>query len=99
MEQTRRVEDHHVRLGGFHGVSSLLSSYGKIWGSAGLRDLLSNSDVYAEGTVDMILQGKDFNRGVRAFILAYEALAQLRFEGFIKWLEENQQKISQSVWY
>ena len=69
--------NHFVRLGGFHGEICYLSSLGKIWGSAGLKDMLVNSDVYAEGTVDMILQGKEFNRGIRAFILAYETLSQL----------------------
>ena len=69
--------NHFVCLGGFYGEICYLSSLRKIWGSAGLKDMLVNSDVYAEGSVYMILQGKEFNRGIRAFILAYETLSQL----------------------
>ena len=82
-----------MRLGGFHQVACYLSSVGKVWGSAGLKDMLANSDVYAEGTVDMILQGKEFNRGIRAFILAYEAMSQLRFECFLLWLRDHKKVI------
>ena len=59
------------------------------WGSAGLKDLLCNCDVYAEGTMDMILQGKDFNRGIRVFFVAYEVLSQTIFENFLLWMEQN----------
>jgi hypothetical protein len=55
-----------------------------LWTSptTGLRDLLVDSGVYAGCTVDQILQGKQFNRGVRAYTLAYEALAALN------WIED-----------
>ena len=72
--------NYFVHLGGFHGEICYLFSLGNIWGSAGLKDMLVYSDVYAEGTVDMIFQGKEFNRGIRAFILAYETLSQLSYD-------------------
>ena len=53
-------------LEGFYGEICYLSSLGKIWGSAGLKYMIVNSDVYTEVTVDMILQGKEFNRGIHA---------------------------------
>ena len=54
-------------------VSCYISVNGKILASAGLRDLLVNSGAYAGCTVDQILQGKQFNHGVRAlYTLAYE---------------------------
>ena len=67
-----------MRMGGYHKISSYNGSVGKIWGSTSLKDLLVQSDVYAEGTVDLILQEKEVNRGIRAYILAYEALSQVR---------------------
>ena len=85
-------------LEGFYGKICYLSSLGKIWGSAGLKDMIVNSDVYTEVTVDMILQGKEFNRGIHAFILSYETLSQLRCEEFLEWIQENKHVISQSVW-
>ena len=45
----------------------------------------------------MILQGKDFNPGIRAFILTYEALCQLGFACFLLWLTDHNQLIPHDV--
>jgi hypothetical protein len=37
--------------------------------------LLVDSSVYAAGTVDQMLNGKELNRATRAFVLAYKALS------------------------
>ncbi|CAG2255153.1 unnamed protein product [Mytilus edulis] len=63
---------HVVRSGDFHMVSCYISAIGKIWASAGLRHLMVDSGAYAGYSVDQILQGTQFNRGVRAYTLAYE---------------------------
>jgi hypothetical protein len=63
-----KFESHVLRLGGFHTLSCFMSALGKIWATAGLRDLLVDSGVNAGCTVDQILQCKQFNRGVRAYI-------------------------------
>ncbi|VDI73510.1 Hypothetical predicted protein, partial [Mytilus galloprovincialis] len=57
---------------------------GKLWGDGGLKDLLVDSSVYASGTVDQMLNGKEFNRAVRALTLAFEALHnnQIKFKIF-----------------
>ena len=49
---------HILRLGSFHGMMSYLSAIGKIWGDAGLRDLLVGSGVHAAATTELFLQGK-----------------------------------------
>lgn len=64
-----KFESHVLRLGGFHTLSCYMSALGKICATAGLRDLFVDSGVYAGCTVDQILQGKQFNRGVRAYTL------------------------------
>ena len=81
---------HILRMGSFHAMMSFLSSMGKSWGGAGLRDLLVDYGVYAAGTVELFLQGKEYNRAVTAFIYAYEALSQVRFSEFLKWLQTVQ---------
>ena len=60
--------------------------------------MLVNLDVHAEGTIHMILQGKEFNKGIRAFNLAYEPLSQLQFEGFLEEIQGNKHVTSQFVW-
>ncbi|VDI73250.1 Hypothetical predicted protein, partial [Mytilus galloprovincialis] len=59
--------NHIIRLGGFHTLSCFIAAIGKLWGDGGLKDLLVDSSVYASGTVDQMLNGKEFNRAVRAF--------------------------------
>ena len=71
---------------------------GNIWGDAGLRDLLVDSGVYAAGTVELFLQGKEYNRAVTAFIYAYEALSQVGFSEFLKWLRQNKRRLPDELW-
>ena len=89
---------HILRMGSSHAMMSFLSSMGKIWGDAGLRDLLVDSGVYAAGTVELFLQGKEYNRAVTAFIYAYEALSQVRFSEFLKWLRQNKRRLPDELW-
>ena len=93
-------EDHYIRLGSFHTLCTYIASLGKLWGSAGLRDLLADSGVYAPGIVDLMLQGKEFNRAFPAFTKAYEALKQTYLESFWSWIhsEDVTTKISTTVW-
>jgi hypothetical protein len=58
---------------GFHTLSRFIASIGKLWGDCGLKEILVDSSVYAAGTVDQMMCGKQFNRAVRALILEYEA--------------------------
>ena len=50
-------------------MSCFLSSIGKLWADGGLRDLLVDSGVYDGNTAELMLVGKEFNRGVRGFTL------------------------------
>ena len=91
---------HVVRLGGFHMVSCYISAIGKIWASAGLRDLLVDSGAYAGCTVDQILQGKQFNRAVRTYTLAYETVMALWFKKFCQWCSSQRKNanIDKKFW-
>ncbi|VDI38276.1 Hypothetical predicted protein [Mytilus galloprovincialis] len=77
--------NHIIRLGGFHTLSCFIAAIGKLWGDGGLKDLLVDSSVYASGTVDQMLNGKEFNRAVRALTLAFEALYVSLLSAFFKW--------------
>jgi hypothetical protein len=48
-------------------------TFSKLWGDGGLKDLLIESSVYAAGSVEQMMTGKQFNRAVRALTLVYEA--------------------------
>jgi len=76
-------------MGNFHIICNLLSIIGKMFRDAGLRDLAVESGVIAEGSIEKVLDGKQYNRGVRLHKLTYEALMRLAWAGFFEWLENN----------
>ena len=86
---TETFRNRTVRLGVFNTLSCYIAAIGKLWGDGGLKYLLVDSSVYAAGTVDHMLNGKEFNRATRAFALAYEALSVSWSSAFFSWCNEN----------
>ncbi|KAG1693955.1 A disintegrin and metalloproteinase with thrombospondin motifs adt-1 [Nymphon striatum] len=72
-----RFESLLLMMGNFHIICNMLSIIGKLFRDAGLRDLAVESGVIAEGSIDKVLDGKQYNRGVRLHKLIYEALMRL----------------------
>ena len=81
-------ENSVIRLGGFHTLNCYTSSIGKLWASAGLYDLLVNSDVYAANSTLQILEGKQYSRAIRALTLAYEVMLEHFICGFWQWCSD-----------
>ena len=96
-DQPITFKDHYLRLGTFHARMSFLAAVGKIWGDAGLREVLVDSGCFAAGTADLVIQGKEYNRAVRAYTLVYEAFAQLRFQMMLQWLNNQNRSLDQSL--
>ena len=61
-----QFKDCILMLGTFHMVMMYLGIIGKRFKDAGLRDILIQSQVLAEGSVDKALPGKMYNRSVEA---------------------------------
>ena len=59
-----------------------MSSIGKVFGEAGLRDIAVESGVIAEGSINKVLEGKQYDRAVRLHKLTFEALMWLVWKGF-----------------
>ncbi len=78
-----------MRLGGMHITMAYLASIGKLYGDGGLFNILTESDVYAEGTARQLLQEKQLARGVRSIKLASEALFRLFWQSMQSWLEKQ----------
>ncbi len=70
--KAREFADMVIRMGGFHIALNFLSVIGKIYRDSGLEDLLIESDVYGSGAASALLNGKSYNRGVRAHKLTLE---------------------------
>jgi len=52
-------------MGVFHTICNFLGIIGKRFLDAGLRDLAVESEVIAEGSVHRILNGQQYDQGVR----------------------------------
>ena len=76
-----------IRLGVFHMTCMFLSTIGKRFQGAGLRDLCVESGVIAEGSIAGVMDGRKYNRAIRLHKLVYEALLHLAWKGFMQWLE------------
>ena len=78
------------RLGMFHTICNFQGIIGKRFRDAGLRDLAVESEVIAEGSVDSVLDGHQYNRGIRLHMLVYESLQRLAWKRFPDWIEKTQ---------
>lgn len=63
-----------IMMGLFHMLMMYMHILSKRFSDAGLRDVLIQSNVIVEGSVDKALVGKMYNRGVRMYKLMYEAV-------------------------
>ena len=82
-----------LMMGNFHTICNLMSTIGKMFGDAGLRDLAVESGVIAEGSIGRVLEGKHYNRAVRLHKLIYEALMRLAWTGFVEWISSNHAEV------
>jgi len=53
-----------MRLGGMHLTMSFIASIGKLFSDCGLHSMLTGSEVYADASVTLMLQGKQYAREV-----------------------------------
>ena len=67
-------------MGGFHVMGVMLAIIGKRFGDAKLCDLLVESELVAQGSVDGVISGKHFNRAMRAHKALAEALETMRWQ-------------------
>ena len=72
-----------IRLGEFHTTLAVLAVLGKRFKDAGFRDILIESGLVAEGSVNGVLNGHHYNRSVRAHKIVYEALHRLSWTSFL----------------
>ena len=78
-----------LRMGSFHTICNLLSTIGKRFQDAGLRDLCVESGVIAEGSITAVMEGRKYNRVVRLHKIVYEAMMRLAWKGFLPWIQVN----------
>ena len=78
-----------LRMGVFHTICNLMSTIGKRFQDAGLRDICIESGVISEGSITGVMEGRKYNRAVRLHKMVYEAMMRLAWKGFLAWLTEK----------
>ena len=76
----------NLRMGAFHTSCIFIAVIGKRFSAAGLKDICIEATLVGTGSADSIMKGKQYNRGVRAFKIVYEALQRLKLDAFAEWL-------------
>ena len=76
----------NLRMGGFHAMCLFMAAIGKIYGDAGLRDLLIELGISTEGRVEQVLRGKHYNNVMFAHLCPCESLYNLKINAFENWL-------------
>ena len=69
-----------LMMGMFHMLMMYMHILSKRFSDAGVRDVLIQSSVIAERSVDKASCGKMYNRGVRMYKLMYEAITRKLFD-------------------
>ena len=80
-----------LRMGAFHTMKAFLGVLGERFGDAGPQDLLVESGVVASESVQAVLSGRHYNRGIRAHKV-WEALSRLRWQRFEQFLDDSDQR-------
>ena len=70
----------NLRMGGFHASYIFIAVIGKRFGTAGLKDFCIEATLIGISSVKSMIKGKQYNRGVKALKMVYEALQQLKIE-------------------
>lgn len=87
-----QYKDCILMLGMFHMLMMYLGIIGKRFKDAGLCNVLIQSQILAEGSVDKALAGNMYNRSVRICKLVYEALYRLLISRMVTSYENDQEK-------
>lgn len=82
---------------GMHLLMAVFAGIGYLYGDAGLRNLLHESGVFAAGSVEKILSGRDFDRALYALKITDETLNRRFLLQFKKWCENNKLTILDQI--
>ena len=82
LKEPKKFEKLFLMMGTFHILMMSLGVIGTRFKDAGLKDVYIQSQIIAEGSIDSVLRGKQYNRGIRAHKIFWEALWCLILEKF-----------------
>ena len=81
-----------IRLGEFHTAMAFLAVIGKRYADAGMKDIMIESQIVAEGSINGVVSGHHYNRSIRSHKLLAESLQRLRFRAFLESLSQTDER-------
>lgn len=78
-----------LRVGAFHIMCIFIAVIGKRFGDAVLRDIVIESNLLGESSVEQMLKGKHYNNAMRVLNYLYDALKRRLIESFEQSLLER----------
>ena len=79
----------NLRMGGFHACGIFLAVIGKRFESAGLHDLIAEACLSGPESVNQILNGKEYNYGIRICKVIFGALQRAKLDVFEEWVQKE----------
>ena len=76
-------------MGAFHASCIFIAVISKRFGSAGLKDVIIAAGLVGTGSIDSVMRGKHYNRGVRVLNIVYGVMQRLKLKAFEKWLQDQ----------
>lgn len=87
--QCNEFESLILRIGSFHLAKNWLSIIGSYLSGSGIADIFVETGLYGENTTQAVLRGTQYNRGVRAHKIMYEALRRLQLSIFLNEMQDD----------
>ena len=78
-----------LRLGAFHIMCIYIAVIGKRFGDAGLRDIVVESNILGESSVDKMLKGKHYNNAMRVLKYLFDAIKRQSIDSYEEWIKER----------
>ena len=78
-----------LRLCSFHTACTFMAVIGKRFKDAGLTDIAIESCIVADGSINSVLEGEEYNRCIRTHKLLYGVFMRLIWRGFLKSVSEE----------
>ena len=78
----------NLRMGGFHACGIFLAVIGKRFGFADLHDFIVEACLSGPESVNQILNGKEYNHGIRICKVISEAL-RAKLDAFEEWIQKE----------
>ena len=76
-------------MGGFYACVIFLAVIGKRFVFGGLHDLIVEARLSGPESVNQILNGKEYNYGIRICKVMFEALQRAKLDVFEEWLQKE----------